>query len=605
MQHPDRVAVIDAVVRCVHRHRTGRQTAQLNAFPGSTLPLTDGHIVLDAVVRQDLHGQVHDRVSAVLVGLCQLYIALKRFGIIHSFELHRVTGTGLGGVHTIGVRHCGDVQQQTIDRVTTGCCEQAVRIDIRFVRVRETGDMMSAPIDLFVRYIELLFEQIGRVDGQFQRDDRVPTLRIRNTSRVATGFGQVLEQVVRVRLTATDSHRVLVIGVVLTRRLRHLHRIDGVVMRLRVVSCYHIEIGLVRCGIVSDEHVRTLRIGRHIPFVVRAKRQCHRGLAVAKRERLSLECGTLQAVVIDHLHIVQVDVIHRTVGRCSATRCNIRSEGHQHVCRLIRRDRIIGERCRQTLPSHRRSSRVIDLRIAYLNRRVVTRLRVLVAGVGCDDGMCARFVGRVGRVLVCRDILRPEHQRIGLTRKSGVVAAIGRVGEVIVLGSVGSRGGTGIDLSVGTVTVRLGTQHDVRLQEGAVRTGRTRTNIRALSELMGVAFHKRSERTGRRAERVPSGRFVIGPVALKTAVDKIIVLVRRLCREGERRLREIDPHLLSRHTSHGVGFRSRQEVNEFIRISRAVDGQRAVIDTRLRGTPSLRHNGASQTKYRIDLLHFI
>ena len=548
---------------------------------------------------------MHDRVSAVVIELRELDISFKRLCIIHAFVLNRIAFAHLCRVVTVCSRHCRDVQQQTIDRVTTIDGMQTVVIDIRLFSIRQAGDDLSSPHRVLIRDVYLLFRQVVRQHTEYQRDDRIPTLCIRDSDRIGAFLRQVLEQVIRIRLSVTGGSGILIIAIILTCRFHHLNCVNSVVMRLRVVSCHHVEIRLIRRSIVSDEHVRTFCIGSYVPRIVFLVRQYYRCLTVIKRNHLALERHALQTIVINHLHIVQIDVILTAAGARSTTRCGIRSESHQHVCRLIRRDGVIGKRHGQTLPVHRRSSRIIYLRIAYLNRRVIARLRILIAGIGRDDCMRTRFVGHVRRVSIRRDIFRPKHQRVRLTRKSRVIAAVGRVGEVIVLGSVGSRRGTGIDLSVGAVTVRLGTQHRVRLQAGTVRTGRTRTGLRALRELIGVTAYKICERTGSRSERVPAGRFVIRPVTLETTVNEIVVPIRRLCREDERGLRDIDPHLIPRHTRHGVGFCARQEIYHLARICRAVDGQRAVIDTRLRsGTQSLRNYCAEYSQYCTYLLHY-
>ena len=275
-----------------------------------------------------------------------------------------------------------------------------------------------------------------------------------------------------------------------------------------------------------------------------------------------------QAFVIDHLHIIQpngiqhIDAVRAGRGvRRTATRLLVGGEGREDIRRLVIRRRI-GERHSDALPVHVCRA-VVDGRRTDLRCRVVTRLRILVAGIGRDDGAHARFVELVCRIAVGRQVLGPEHQRVRSAVERRVETGVGRIGEVIVALRIIRCHRGRMDLSVGAVSVRLDTEDDVRTDHRALRAVRTRAHVVRINELMHVRRHEIRHLTGSRTERVPAGRLVIGPVAFEPAVvHRVVVMTHRIPLESdEDRLRQrrgfdIEHHLclvVRQHRVMGLG----------------------------------------------------
>ena len=137
------------------------------------------------------------------------------------------------------------------------------------------------------------------------------------------------------------------------------------------------------------------------------------------------------------------------------------------------------------------------------------------------------LVDRVRGVLIGGDIFCPEDDGVRITDKLRVVPAVRRVGEVVVARRIIGGHRTGVNLTVGAVTIGFGTNDILGLYECAVRTCRTRTYIRGLRKLRRVS-RRAGERTGCCIERVPALCFVIAPTALKATVRNGIILVGNL-----------------------------------------------------------------------------
>ena len=99
-----------------------------------------------------------------------------------------------------------------------------------------------------------------------------------------------------------------------------------------------------------------------------------------------------------------------------------------------------------------------------------------------------------------------------------------RIREVIILRSLGSFDCTGIDLTIGTVAVRCYFQYFLGRDQSTLLAIRPRTHLRGGNKLLHIVLNEIRHVSGGSTERMPSGRFVIGPSALKTAVHYIIIL---------------------------------------------------------------------------------
>ena len=298
---------------------------------------------------------------------------------------------------------------------------------------------------------------------------------------------------------------------------------------------HHIDIYLISSGTTTDKRFSRLTIGlRHKEIVAVAIRSVQSSLTVLERNGCAVHRKRRQTAVINHLHIIQIDIIYATSGGCSASRVGIRCERHQHISCLRRSHRVILERHGDTLPAFGRSGRIIDFRISNLHRRIVARLRVLIATGSSDNSVRTSFVGRVSRVSIRWDVLGPEHQRVRVTHERRVITAIGGVGEIIVLRCITCRHRTCVNLSVRAVTVCRHAEHRFGLQARTILSGRTRTLVRLLGELTRITVDERSHATCSRTKGMPARRFIIGPSALKTTVHKVIITGSACAGEGHR-----------------------------------------------------------------------
>ena len=283
--------------------------------------------------------------------------------------------------------------------------------------------------------------------------------------------------------------------------------------------------------VIADKRLGSLAVRRCCEVIVAvAVHQFAGSLTVGESHRLAVQGEGCEGMVIDHFHVVQIDVVviiglvKQTTGRIgrAASGLVVGRESDEHVRRRGGVHRRVFERHGDTLPAHVRRGGVVHSRVRYLDRGIRNSLGVLVPRVGGHHRMHTGFVLTVGRVLVRRDILRPEDERVRVAVEGGVMTAVGRVGEIIVASSIVCRHRAGINLSVGAVSVRFGAHHYLRLNHRTVCAGGTRTGVGFLRELLGV-LHEGDEITRGGVERVPACRFAVGPIALETAVGEFVI----------------------------------------------------------------------------------
>ena len=95
---------------------------------------------------------------------------------------------------------------------------------------------------------------------------------------------------------------------------------------------YHIDMHTVCTGIVADERLGSFTIrGGSKTIVLITKDLRALRLSVLERYPRTVHLQRCQAVVIDHLYIVQVDFIHLTAACRSGARRLVGRKGNQHI----------------------------------------------------------------------------------------------------------------------------------------------------------------------------------------------------------------------------------------------------------------------------------
>ena len=123
----------------------------MEALPFFLFALTNGHILLYAVVRGNLDGKMYDRVSAVHVRLGDKDIALESGIVIHAVILHGVAIAYTRRISAVSTGNRRHIERKTENRVAVLERLQTVIEDIGFRTVFEFREVFVSPLKLLLR----------------------------------------------------------------------------------------------------------------------------------------------------------------------------------------------------------------------------------------------------------------------------------------------------------------------------------------------------------------------------------------------------------------------------------------------------------------------